>query len=189
MQTQGSAAKQTLGTFAIYSWSRFEGSHPRVRSSGRWCRHRETDDTRGHKGTPTHNTTDKPLHSTLNGPWPAAAGAACSCNAKWCGTARLYFSSTACLAAFLLIFNGYTVTWLPSWLLVWPPGCLPACLPPWPPKIPTCLACAAVRGRQVSCLSDLYLHNRQPTDRHTAKKTNAGSRVPVIDDAFMALLE
>ena len=66
--------------------------HPRDRSSGRWCRHQETNVTRGHKGTPTHNTTDKPLHSTFIGPWPAAADVACSCNALWCGIARLYFS-------------------------------------------------------------------------------------------------
>ena len=43
------------------------------------------------QGTPIHNTTDKPLHSTLIGPWPAAADAACSCNAMWCEIARLYF--------------------------------------------------------------------------------------------------
>ena len=43
----------------------------------------------------THNTTDKPLHSILIGPWPAAAGAACSCTAMWCETTRLYFSHTS----------------------------------------------------------------------------------------------
>ena len=46
---------------AIYSWSRFKGSSPRDhRSSGRWCRHqreRETDDTKGHKGTRGHQHT------------------------------------------------------------------------------------------------------------------------------------
>ena len=42
------------------------------------------------QGNTTHNTTDKPLHSTLIGPWPAAAGAACSCTAMWCETTRLY---------------------------------------------------------------------------------------------------
>ena len=85
-----------LGKVSVCSWSRFEGPDPRDRrSSGRWCRHRETDDARGHKrtqGNTTHNTTDKPLHSTPIGPWPAAAGAARSCNAMWCGVARLYFS-------------------------------------------------------------------------------------------------
>ena len=44
------------------------------------------------QGNTTHNTTDKPLHSTRIGPWPAAAGAACSCTAMWCETTRLYFS-------------------------------------------------------------------------------------------------
>ena len=55
-------------------------------SSPRNRRHQRT------QGNTTHSTTDKPLHSTLIGPWPAAAGAACSCNAMWCGVARLYFS-------------------------------------------------------------------------------------------------
>ena len=47
---------------------------------------------RGCAALPTHNTTDKPLHSTFIGSWPAAADAVCSCNPMWCGIARLYFS-------------------------------------------------------------------------------------------------
>ena len=74
---------------------------PRPRSGGsmggRWFRHQETDHTRGHKGIPTQNTTDKPLHSTLIGPLPAAADVACSCNEMWCGVARLYFSHSAAI--------------------------------------------------------------------------------------------
>ena len=69
------------------------GSSPRDRrSSGRWCRHRETDDTRGHKGTPRTIQQTKPLHSTLIGPWPAAAGAACSRIAR-CGVRLLVSTS------------------------------------------------------------------------------------------------
>ena len=41
--------------------------------------------TQGNKGTPTHNTTDKPLHSALISLWQSAVGVACSCNAMWCG--------------------------------------------------------------------------------------------------------
>ena len=41
--------------------------------------------TQGNKGTPTHNTTDKPLHSALFSLWQSAVGVACSCNAMWCG--------------------------------------------------------------------------------------------------------
>ena len=67
-------------------------------SSPRNRRHQRT------QGNTTHNTKGKPLHSTLIGPWPAAAGAACSCTAMWCETTRLYFSQetpvllTLCLA-------------------------------------------------------------------------------------------
>ena len=59
-QSPEATALADAGSIAIYSWSRFEGSHPRSRSSGRWCRHqrgRETDDTKGHKGTRVHQHT------------------------------------------------------------------------------------------------------------------------------------
>ena len=50
--------KKTLGrSIAIYSWSRFEGSHSRDRLNGRFCRHQETDDTKGHKRTRGHQYT------------------------------------------------------------------------------------------------------------------------------------
>ena len=51
--------------------------------------------TQEDKGTPTHNTTDKPLHSALIGPWQATEDVGCSGNAMWCGIARLYFSQAA----------------------------------------------------------------------------------------------
>ena len=55
-------------------------------SSPRNRRHQRTQQrTQGNKGTPTNNTTDKPLHSALIGLWQSAAGVACSCNAMWCG--------------------------------------------------------------------------------------------------------
>ena len=41
---------------------------------------------------PSPSTTIRPLHSTLIGPWPAAADVAYSCTAMWGGIARLYFS-------------------------------------------------------------------------------------------------
>ena len=72
---------------AIYSWSRFKGSSPRDhRSSGRWCRHRETDDTRGHKGIPrtiqqqTNHCT--PLSSALGQRLQARHAVALQCGVR-----------------------------------------------------------------------------------------------------------
>ena len=56
--------------------------------------------TQGNKGTPTHNTTDKPLHSALISLWQSAVGVACSCNAMWCGISveSLVSNSRTCFA-------------------------------------------------------------------------------------------
>ena len=64
-------------------------------SSGRWCRYRETDDTRGHKGTPrtiqqTNHCT--PLSSALGQRLQARHAVALQCGMLWCETTRLYFS-------------------------------------------------------------------------------------------------
>ena len=67
------------------SWSRL-GSSPRDhRSSGRWCRHRETADTKGHKGTPhtiqqTNHCT--PLSSALGQRLQARHAVALQCGVR-----------------------------------------------------------------------------------------------------------
>ena len=62
--------------YRFISWPRFEGSHPNpeadpdlVVESGVVTGGKPTtpEGTQGNKGTPTHNTTDKPLHFALLG--------------------------------------------------------------------------------------------------------------------------
>ena len=62
----------------------------------------ETDSTQQHKGTPAHNTTDKPLHSTPTRRFGARIRAASGVACRFCevpngvlwGISRLYFSQS-----------------------------------------------------------------------------------------------